>query len=49
MVLPQLPPLLLELWREQHPAGQEQTVLDFRARKPVAAAIRLAFSDEKLD
>lgn len=49
MVLTELPPLLLQLWREQHPNGQEQTVLNFRARKPVAAAVPLAFSDEELD
>ncbi len=28
-VLTQMPPLLLELWREQHPTGHEQTVLAF--------------------
>ena len=28
-VLTQMPPLLLELWREQHPNGHEQTVLNF--------------------
>jgi 5-methylcytosine-specific restriction endonuclease McrA len=26
-----MPPLLLELWREQHPAGHEQTSLNFGA------------------
>ena len=49
MVLTELPPLLLELWREQHPNGQEQTLLNFRARKPVAAAVPLAFKDEELN
>ncbi len=44
-VLTELPPLLLELWREQHPDGHEQTVLNFRGRKPVAAAVSLVFSD----
>jgi 5-methylcytosine-specific restriction endonuclease McrA len=29
-VLSQMPPLLLQLWREQHPDGHEQTTLDFR-------------------
>ena len=29
-VLTAMPPLLLELWREQHPKGHEQTALDFR-------------------
>jgi hypothetical protein len=49
MVLTELPPLLLELWREQHPEGQEQTILDFKARKPVAAAVPLTLMDEELD
>jgi hypothetical protein len=51
MVLTELPLLLLELWREQHTDGHEQTVLDFKGRKPVAAAVPLAFSDshEELD
>ena len=31
-----MPPLLLELWREQHPKGHEQVQLDFRAMKPPA-------------
>jgi hypothetical protein len=30
-VLSQMPPLLLELWREQHPNGHEQTALEFRS------------------
>jgi hypothetical protein len=29
MVLTILPTLLVELWREQHPDGLEQLVLDF--------------------
>ena len=29
-VLSQMPPLLLELWREQHPLGHEQIALDFK-------------------
>jgi hypothetical protein len=33
-VLSQMPPLLLQLWRGQHPQGHEQTVLDFVARRP---------------
>jgi hypothetical protein len=49
MVLMELPPLLLVLWREQHPGGHEQTVLNFRGRKPVAVAVPLEFSDEELD
>lgn len=27
-----MPPLLLELWREQHPEGHEQTALNFRTK-----------------
>jgi len=30
VVLSAMPPLLLKLWREQHPAGHEQRTLDFR-------------------
>lgn len=33
-VLKTMPPLLLELWREQHPRGHEQTRLDFRVPRP---------------
>ena len=29
VVLSEMPPLLLELWREQHPHGHEQTKIDF--------------------
>jgi hypothetical protein len=41
----QLPPPLLKLWREQHPDGQEQTVLDFKPRANVYESGRL-FVDE---
>jgi 5-methylcytosine-specific restriction endonuclease McrA len=40
-VLSEMVPLLLELWREQHPDGHEQTQLDFRERSPVAIPVRL--------
>ena len=33
-VLTAMPPLLLELWREQHPRGHEQTRLDFQRPRP---------------
>ena len=33
-VLSAMPPLLLELWREQHPKGHEQTSLVFNGKKP---------------
>jgi hypothetical protein len=36
VVLSQMPPLLLELWREQHPLGHEQTALDFKVNFPGA-------------
>jgi 5-methylcytosine-specific restriction endonuclease McrA len=35
-VLSAMPPLLLELWREQHPQGHEQVMLDFTMTKPMA-------------
>lgn len=38
-VLSQMPPLLLVLWREHHPEGHEQTVLDYTARGPAAEAV----------
>jgi hypothetical protein len=47
MVLTELPPLLLVLWREQHPNGQEQTVLNFKARKPIATVVPLEFVEEE--
>jgi hypothetical protein len=39
-------PLLLILWREQHPGGHEQTALDFNFTTPVARERRL-FEHEK--
>lgn len=44
-VLSQMQPLLLRLWRKQHPAGHEQTVLNFIARGPAALPIRLFARD----
>jgi hypothetical protein len=35
-----MPPLLLELWREQHPLSHEQTALDFK----IACAVPLSAS-----
>ncbi len=40
-VLVTMPPLLLELWREQHPKGHEQTALYFGRVGPLAKAVRL--------
>lgn len=31
-----MPPLLLDLWREQHPQGHEQTALNFGVQAPAA-------------
>jgi len=40
-MLSEMPPLLLELWREQHPNGHEQTHLDFRDKPFVAVSVPL--------
>jgi len=45
-VLSQMPPLLLELWREQDPKGHEQTALDHNARGPAAQMVPL-FLEER--
>lgn len=45
-VLEPMTSLLLELWREQHPQGQEQFALDFEKRGPMALAVPL-FTDER--
>ncbi len=45
-VLSAMPPLLLALWREQHPKGHEQVQLDFTSKKPVAKLVPL-FEEEK--
>jgi hypothetical protein len=42
-VLTQMPPLLLELWREQHAKSQEQTVLNFQRKGSLAEPLRLDF------
>ena len=36
-----MPPLLLQLWREQHPNGHEQVQLDFSIRRAAAQPTRL--------
>ena len=38
-VLSAMPPLLLKLWREQHPKGLEQTNLDFKVQRPADAPV----------
>ncbi len=40
-VLSQMPPLLLELWREQHPKGHEQTALEFKAKEQLPMPVPL--------
>lgn len=44
-VLSEMPPLLLELWREQHPQGHEQTVLNFTEQREVTRMVPL-FAEE---
>ena len=41
-----MPPFLLELWREQHPSGHEQTVLSFEEVCPAAVPVALFASTE---
>ena len=43
VVLTEFPPLLLALWREQHPEGHEQTYFDFNVRIPPAQNVPLNF------
>jgi 5-methylcytosine-specific restriction endonuclease McrA len=45
-VLAEMPPLLLELWREQHPQGHEQRYLNFRTPAPVVEPAPL-FQEEQ--
>ena len=41
VVMSAMPPLLLELWREQHPKGHEQTTLNFKVQGAAAALVPL--------
>ena len=43
VVFTEFSPLLLVLWREQHPKDHEQTHLDFNVRKPAALRVPLNF------
>jgi hypothetical protein len=45
IVLSEMNLLLLELWREQHPDGQEQIMLAFDLRKPAAQAVPLSLEE----
>lgn len=40
-------PLLLELWREQHPQGHEQVALDFTEHPHRAEAVPLFYDTEE--
>ena len=40
-ILSAMPTLLLELWREQHPEGQEQRHLNFSIKEPAAELVSL--------
>jgi hypothetical protein len=40
-VLRYMPPLLLELWREQHPRAQEQRTLEFQVRGTTSSSGQL--------
>ena len=48
VVLSAKPALLLELWREQHPKGHEQTNLSFDAKKTVPRRVSLSEGKAKL-
>ena len=47
MMLSAMPPLLLELWREQHPKGHEQTTPKFTLPEPIARPAALFKEDRK--
>jgi hypothetical protein len=49
VVLTEFPPLLLVLWREQHPEGHEQTYFDFNVRNPPAQRVPLNFEPAQKD
>jgi hypothetical protein len=40
-IMKAMEPLLLELWREQHPRGQEQTFFDFSTSREAALTFAL--------
>ncbi len=44
-----MPPLLLQLWREQHPEGHEQVGLDFASQAKSAQAVPLFDDRAKVD
>jgi hypothetical protein len=46
IVLSEMPPLLLVLWREQHPDGHEQQILDFKVLPLPASPVPLFTLEE---
>ena len=46
VVLSEMPPLLLVLWREQHPEGHQQVMIDFTTKGKLALPVPL-FSEER--
>lgn len=44
-----MPPLLLELWREQHPKGHEQVQLDFSSKRSLAEPVPLFLEERDVD
>lgn len=48
-VLAQMSPLLLELWREQHPHGHEQTAFNFQQLLSAPAKVQLFPLKRKLE
>ena len=47
VVLYAMPPLLLLLWREQHPKGHEQRQLNFSLGEPAATRVSLFDKDRE--
>ena len=48
VVLSKMPPLLLILWREQHPRGHEQRMLEFKVIKPAAQHVPMFEHDREV-
>lgn len=48
-ILGEMPLLLRELWREQHPDGHEQTALDFTVKRALAVPVPLFADDVKTE
>jgi len=44
-----MPPLLLELWCEQHPRAYEQTALSFKARPELSRTKRLFVEEREVE